>query len=120
MLTPNKDLPVFGRFHEMKELTSPRRSTSISNRLCSDMDLTMNTNFLNSTATAFVSPKLVRSPALKGGNFMCSNCVLWNSLCMCIIIKTFFVKNSTYVGISIVDKRVNQTQLLAHTVRNLA
>ncbi|CAH8826822.1 unnamed protein product [Trichobilharzia szidati] len=66
IVTPIKDLSVFGRFHEMKELSSPRRSTSISNRLCSDMDLTMDTNFLNSTATAFVSPKLVRSPALKG------------------------------------------------------
>ncbi|CAH8443635.1 unnamed protein product [Heterobilharzia americana] len=64
--TPTRDLSVFGRFHEMKELSSPKRSASTSNKLYSDIDSASGVNFLNSTATAFVSPRLVRSPALRG------------------------------------------------------
>ncbi|CAH8435974.1 unnamed protein product [Schistosoma intercalatum] len=64
--TPTRNLSVFGRFHEMKELSSSRQSITGSNKLCSDTNLTTDVNFLNCTATAFVSPKLVRSPALKG------------------------------------------------------
>ncbi|VDP68590.1 unnamed protein product, partial [Schistosoma curassoni] len=66
--TPTRNLSIFGRFHEMKELSSSRQSITGSNKLCSDTNLTTDVNFLNCTATAFVSPKLVRSPALKGGN----------------------------------------------------
>ncbi|CAH8437785.1 unnamed protein product [Schistosoma curassoni] len=64
--TPTRNLSIFGRFHEMKELSSSRQSITGSNKLCSDTNLTTDVNFLNCTATAFVSPKLVRSPALKG------------------------------------------------------
>ncbi|TNN06994.1 Abnormal spindle-like microcephaly-associated protein [Schistosoma japonicum] len=63
--TLTRDLSVFGRFHEMKELSSSRQSINTSNKLCSEANLTTDVNFLNSTATAFISPKLVRSPALK-------------------------------------------------------
>ncbi|CAH8438465.1 unnamed protein product [Schistosoma margrebowiei] len=64
--TPTRNLSIFGRFHEMKELSSSIQSITGSNKLCSDTNLTTDVNFLNCTATAFVSPKLVRSPALKG------------------------------------------------------
>ncbi|KAK4472990.1 hypothetical protein MN116_004188 [Schistosoma mekongi] len=63
--TLTRDLSVFGRFHEMKELSSSRQSINTSNKLCPEANLTTDVNFLNSTATAFISPKLVRSPALK-------------------------------------------------------
>ncbi|VDP78902.1 unnamed protein product [Schistosoma mattheei] len=69
--TPTRNLSIFGRFHEMKELSSSRQSITGSNKLCSDTNLTTDVNFLNCTATAFVSPKLVRSPALKGARSIC-------------------------------------------------
>ncbi|VDP84876.1 unnamed protein product [Schistosoma mattheei] len=76
--TPTRNLSIFGRFHEMKELSSSRQSITGSNKLCSDTNLTTDVNFLNCTATAFVSPKLVRSPALKGGNI---NVLIRSFLC---------------------------------------
>ncbi|CAH8437085.1 unnamed protein product [Schistosoma turkestanicum] len=64
--TPTRNLSVFSRFHEMRELSSSRQSITGSCKLQSETSFTTDANFLNCTATAFVSPKLVRSPALKG------------------------------------------------------